>query len=78
MSVSAKPWLADRQPSSCGGVLQVMTGPVPVGIGKRLTIGGQMPNNRAEHRARFSRDAGSLLAQRKHIDLRRMASALCR
>ena len=39
MSTSAKPRLAGRQPSSCGGVLRVMTGLPKVGS-KRAFAGG--------------------------------------
>jgi ribosomal protein S18 acetylase RimI-like enzyme len=75
-SVSVKPWLADRQPSSCGGVLQVTTRPVAMSPGKRATLGvGQMSDIASEQVSRQDRRGPLVPASAGSVRVRDVAPA---
>ncbi len=75
MSLSVKPWLAEQQPSRRGGVLQVTTGQaLPVNA---IAPAGQTGTDvMTLHRAVGQLDEPFVV--RRHIDLMRVTSALCR
>ncbi len=83
MSVSDKPWLAVRQPSLRGGVPQVMTRPRDArasAVSARPE--GQIGVVTAMHAVTWAvcwrRHGRSVATSRRHIDLLRVSSALCR
>ncbi|GHB32231.1 hypothetical protein GCM10010377_23160 [Streptomyces viridiviolaceus] len=85
MSVSDKPWLADRQPSLRGGVPQVTTGPDDVSVSARAHRAGTetVTDMYAAPRTAARRPQGrvlpcpSPLVADRAVDLLRVSSALC-
>ena len=86
MSVSDKPWLADRQPSSRGGVLQVTTrrprpGAASAGTRRLGPIEAEVAEVQAQqtHAITAIAPRGGLTGSfsRRHIDLQRVAGSLC-
>lgn len=85
MSVSAKPWLADRQPSHRGGVPQVTTGPEYVSVSARPRKGRNSdgdvmhaaPSTAVRRAAGRVRPYASPLVADRAVDLLRVNSALC-
>ncbi|GGW49386.1 hypothetical protein GCM10010350_37280 [Streptomyces galilaeus] len=89
MSVSDKPWLADRQPSLGGGVPQVTTGPEDVL--SDASVSARAPRGRTETvtdmyadlRTAARRPRGcvrpylDILVADRAVDLLRVSSALC-
>lgn len=84
MSVSDKPWLADRQPSHRGGVPQVTTGPDdfgkregPTGAGRVSDAMDAAPRTAVRRPQSRALAYATLFVADRAVDLLRVNSALC-